>query len=111
METMDIQLRRAMEPGEMVKTSCALCGLAFEVETIVANVLYPGGEWGAACPTCVEFYGQRNPERFPSLEEYEEAKRRYTEPVYSSAEEVMRLEQADDPSVHEAYRASWLSRA
>jgi hypothetical protein len=31
--------------------------------------------------------------------------------MYASAEEILRLESADDPSVHEDYRASWLARA
>jgi hypothetical protein len=51
------------------------------------------------------------PECFPTIEEYEEGNRTCTEPVYGSADEIMALEQADDPSVHEAYRTSWLARA
>jgi hypothetical protein len=54
---------------------------------------------------------KRNPDKFPSLEELEDAIQRYPEPVYKSVGEVERLQQADDPSVHKAFAASWLTRA
>jgi hypothetical protein len=33
------------------------------------------------CPCCVAYFGRRNPERFPTIEEYEEALRLYPEPM------------------------------
>jgi hypothetical protein len=54
------------------------------------------------CPPCIAHLGRRNPETFPTIEEYEEAKRRYPEPVfdYEAPDEIW------DP----AYDASWISR-
>jgi hypothetical protein len=106
----DVALKRAFTPEELGEQECGLCWVRFEAGGVSAQVV-GYGDLGRVCPACLEHLHGRNPERFPSLAQFEEARRRYPEPVYSSAEEVMRLEEADDPSVHEAYRASWLSRA
>ena len=54
---------------------------------------------------------RRNPGKFPSIEDLEDAIQRYPEPVYASVGEVERLEEAGDPGVHKAYAASWITRA
>jgi hypothetical protein len=78
---------------------------------LVVSVHVLHHDLGVICPSCIGYLGERNPGRFPTLAEYEEANRLYTEPVYKSEEEILALEDADDPSVHEAYWASWLARA
>lgn len=106
---MKIELKRAFAPDEIGnEEECGICGVRFTTETVSANVLVH--DVNRVCPSCVEYLGRRNPERFPSIEDYEEANRRYAGPVYASVAEVMRLEAADDPSVYEAYWASWLTR-
>ena len=108
--TMNIELKRAFTPEEVgVEEPCGICEVPFVAGVVTAHVLHH--DLGTVCPACVEYLGRRNPERFPTIEELEEAKRRYTAPAYASVEEVMELERADDPSVHEAYWGSWLTRA
>jgi hypothetical protein len=41
---MKIELRRALEPGELVETPCGLCGAPFEGESIVAAVVGGGAD-------------------------------------------------------------------
>jgi hypothetical protein len=107
---MEMELKRAMEPEEVgSREECGVCGVEFTTEVVAAHVLTY--DLGVVCPTCITYLGGRNPQRFPTIEEYEEANRTCTEPLYGSPEEVMALEDAEDPSVHEAYRASWISRA
>jgi hypothetical protein len=60
---------------------------------------------GNACPSCVEYLGERNPERFPSIGEYEDALQRYPKPVWPSKEDAVRA-QKDDAS----YESGWVSR-
>ncbi len=104
-----IELKRAFTPDEVgVEEPCGICGVGFVTGTVIAHVL--PHDLGHVCPTCVEYLGRRNPERSPTIGEYEEAQERYTAPVYASVEEVMELERVGDPSVDEAYHRSWLSR-
>jgi hypothetical protein len=82
-----IEPKRALAPVEVgVEEPCAVCGTRFVTEVVAAHILNldPGEGLGAVC---------------------------HTEPVYASVEEIMDLERADDSSVDEAYRASWLSRS
>jgi hypothetical protein len=62
----------------------------------------------AACPECVEHFGRRNPEWFPILAEYEEAARRYPEPILAGEEDMRRLD--DNIFFDEVYEAATLSR-
>jgi hypothetical protein len=93
-----IELRRAITPEESGEHECALCGASFRVGGVYAwpvtddhREIHDGG---AACPSCVAYFRERNPERFPSLEEYEEAAASYPEPILASVEEALRLEDA-----------------
>jgi hypothetical protein len=102
---MQVELKQAMAPDEVgVDDPCGICGVPFTTGVVIAPVLQHDGP--AVCPTCIAYLGRRNPQRFPSIEEYEEAHRRYTEPVYASVEEIMELEHADVPLVQEAYERS-----
>ena len=106
---MKIELKRAFAPDEIgQEQECGICEVRFITEVVLAEVLY--WDMDPVCPACVSYLGRRNPEKFPTIEEYEEANRRYTEPVYASVEEITELYRVGDPSVHEAYSASWLSR-
>ena len=104
-----IKLKRAFEPSEIGDQECGICGCRFEGESVLAHILEV--DLGQACPACLDHMSKRNPGKFPSIEDLEDAIQRYPEPVYASLEEVERLEQADDPSVHKAYAASWITRA
>jgi hypothetical protein len=74
-----------------------------------ANVAMSGSDPNqAACPECVAYFGRRNPERFPTIEEYEEATRRYPEPILAGEEDMMRLD--DNAFFDEVYDAATLSR-
>jgi hypothetical protein len=106
---MEMELKRAMAPEEVGRSeACGVCGVEFMTKVVSAHVLHY--DVSVVCPTCIRYLGERNPERFPTIEEYEEANRIHTEPIYGSEEEILALEDVDDPSVHEAYRASWIKR-
>jgi hypothetical protein len=47
----------------------------------------------AACPGCVAYFGDQNPERFPTLAEYLAAERLYPKPLLSGIEEMCRVEE------------------
>ncbi len=99
---MIIELQRALLPEDRGEEPCALCGIPFHVGSVAAIVLdynrcAVGDErlsLSAACPSCVAYLGSRNPSRFPTLEEYEAAQRRYPEPVFADEEEMSRAEDA-----------------
>jgi hypothetical protein len=109
-ETVEMELKRAMAPEEVgAREECGVCAVEFTTEVVSVHVLHH--DLGVVCRECVGYLGRRNPSRFPTIAEYEEANRLYTEPVYKSEQEILALEDVDDPSVHEAYRDSWISRA
>jgi hypothetical protein len=105
-----IKLKRAFAPDLIGREqACGICEIPLVTGAVQGEILEH--DVNPACPSCIEYLGRRNPEQNPSIEEYEEANRRYPEPVYASVEEILHLEDIDDSSVHDAYRASWLSRA
>ncbi len=91
-----IELRRAIAPDEIGESNCALCGESFRGEAVYAfatnGAMMIDDYEQAACPECVAYFGRRNPERFPTIEEYEEAGRRHPEPILASVEEACRRE-------------------
>jgi hypothetical protein len=91
---MQIRLQRAVSPEYMEETECGLCGTPFRTESVIA--------WDEhtqpVCPECVRYFGERSPERFPTIAQYEAAVGRYPEPMYPSTEAILELE-AEDPYV------------
>ena len=87
---MIIWLERVSTPADLRETKCAFCGQEFRVASVVAKASTEVGGWdlGPVCPACVEVLGRRAPALFPSIEEYEEALRRYPEPIWASDEEA-----------------------
>lgn len=77
---------------------------------VAAGADYPL-DMGHVCRTsCIEMVGRRDhPERFPKIEEYEEALRRYPKPIWGSSEEARVAWEEDD--FHEKYEASWVWRS
>jgi hypothetical protein len=78
---MCIELRRAMVQTEMGPRECHLCKQSFVAESVLAAECYDGQ---SVCPTCVEYFGERNPETCPTIEEYKEANQRYTGSMLAS---------------------------
>jgi hypothetical protein len=116
---MIIELRRVPIPEDMDERGCAICSLTFRVKSVVAHALTDSRvDVGNACPSCIEYLGERNPKRFPSIGEYEEALRRYAKPVWPSKEDAVRA-QKDDVSyegggfsgTQESYCGQLLGRA
>lgn len=106
---MEMEMKRAFEPAEIgAREECGICSVGFVTGVVAVHVLHH--DLGVVCPSCVEYLGGRNPERFPTIGDLEEANQRYTEPVFPSLERVLELEDAEDPAVHEAYFASWIQR-
>jgi hypothetical protein len=84
-----IELYRAWIPEEMAGNVCGICGTDDR------------HDMGAACHKCLEFLGMRRPDRFPTREIYEEALRKYPEPMFESEEELEAAAAAagvEDPS-------------
>ena len=82
---MIIELQRAHTPEEYGhEEACAICAEPFRVESIRAEISAADTILGLTCPACVGMLGRRNPERFPTLEEYEAAKLRYPGPIWGS---------------------------
>jgi hypothetical protein len=74
-QTIEVQLRRAFEPNEIgVEEAYGICGSTFILQAVRVHVLRHN--LGEVCPTCVEYLGRQNSERFASIEEYEEANAR-----------------------------------
>jgi hypothetical protein len=107
-----IELRRAFSPEDLVEEECGICGLPFQVQSVMAVALTnERGELNVetnACPACVEYLGRRNPDRFPTIEEFEEDLKLYPEPIWSSAEE---MDRADEDAFSKGYRQSFIRRA
>ena len=107
----EVSLRRAQTPEDLGEWGCDLCARPFTVESVSIAAKGLAGEWGdlgTLCPACLSYLGGRNPARFPTLEEYEEAKQRYPDPIWPSVDELNRAE--DERAYEEAYRSSWISR-
>jgi hypothetical protein len=62
----------------------------------------------AACTMCVGHFGRMNPEVYPTIQEYDEAQKRYPEPILSGEEDLMRLD--DRAFFDEVNEAATLSR-
>jgi hypothetical protein len=108
---MKIELRRALEPGELGATDCGLCGALFEAESIIASVIGAGADLGLACPSCVAHFGEQSPERFPTIEEYEEAKRHYPAPVWPTPNGPEETFERDETEYWRVYEGAWLPRS
>ena len=110
---MFIDLERAFTPDEIGhEETCGVCGVRFRTDSVTAGAVADNRmDMGNVCPDCVEVLGRRNPERFPTIEVFEELCRRYPEPMFESHEEVSRLEEERDPAVNEAYEARFIWRA
>jgi hypothetical protein len=65
-------------------------------------------DMGVACPHCVGYLGERNPERFPSFKVFDEALRRYPHPIWPSEDAIGQAE--EEGAFEELYQASWLYR-
>ncbi len=92
---MRIKLERAISPEYMEETECGLCSVAFRPESVIA---WDEGHAEVVCPECLAYLGERNPARFPSVEEYRAAIERYPEPMYPSVEAILQLEE-ENPDV------------
>ncbi len=85
---MTLELVRAWTPDDLTEGSCAVCKQPFVAESVLA--LSDRGD--SACPTCVEYLGSRNPEEFPTIEQYERAKLYYPHPIWGDATDLEDLD-------------------
>ena len=63
----ELEFIRAWFPEDLGEEPCVICKQPF----IRESVILMGDEGYGTCPSCIEYLGRRNPERFPSIEEYE----------------------------------------
>lgn len=92
-----IELWRKVLATDYVHTCCAICGNDFDRGTVFAVAFTDkGADMGEMCPRCLDYLAQRKnaaedwrvrqnwPAReWPSLEDLEEARRRYPEPMFA----------------------------
>jgi hypothetical protein len=99
---MRIKLERAVSPEYMEETECGICELPFTPEAVIA--------WDedvrAICPRCVAYLSSWNPERFPTIADYEAAIERYPEPMYPSEEALLEAAAEDPRGGAKVYAAS-----
>lgn len=93
-----IELWRRVLASDYSTTTCAVCGNDFDRGSVFPVVFGDQGqELGEMCPTCLEYLSRRrdDPERptlenwpardWPTVEDLEEARRRYPEPMFADA--------------------------
>ncbi len=109
---MIIELERAHTPEDYgLEEACGICGERFAVEVVLATVVTETREEaGLACPECVALMGRYRPEKFPTIEEYREARYRWSVPIWASIEEATRAWEAGEPW-HATLEANTVSRA
>jgi hypothetical protein len=109
---MQIRLRWAISPEELVEEECGICGVPFHVESVVVEAMTEspgerrGVEIGPVCEECFVYLGERNPERFPSMDEYMYARQIDAAPIFKSEEAVIRAQDAG--TFAEAFASSWI---
>lgn len=112
---MIIELMRAETPENVGREEeCAICARRFRTEVVLAMPWTEGGsdlEGKHACPACVEALGRYLPEKFPTIEEYEAAKRRFLRPLFASYEEAVRAGERGPAYELEILAASRIERA
>jgi transcription elongation factor Elf1 len=95
-----ITLERAMDPGDMNKQACGICGAEFEPEAVLA-CLETVHEYIPTCEPCLSHLSRRaEEEAIPAdwdkvYRRYVDAVSKYPEPVFSSAEAVEEAEKRD----------------
>ena len=112
---MHIDLLRAHTPKDIGREEgCEVCGERFVLESIHAQICADAmiiGVGGLVCPACLELLGRRNPERFPTLEEYEAAKLRLPRPMFASDEEALAAEETAEDHYQVTVAARRIERA
>jgi hypothetical protein len=101
---MKIYPKRAWDPTDMGDWVCELCELPFVAESVRGA---EDGDGQSVCPSCIEYFGKRSPERFPTIEEYRDALRRFPEPIWSTEEELKR----EDPNWEYCRPAGYIVRS
>ena len=109
----EIELMRAGTPDELgQEEECAICGERFALESVQAQVSLDGTlSTSHVCPACLGMLGRRNPERFPTLEEYEAAKLRLPRPMFASDEEALAAEETAEDHYQVTVAARRIERA
>ena len=84
-QNMRIEVRLAVDAEEMAQgdVGCAVCLVPFEADAVQVQVMMSEAPLALCplCPACIEHLGKRNPDRFITIEEYEELTKRYLEPI------------------------------
>jgi hypothetical protein len=84
-----IELIRAHTPEDIDREEkCEVCGEIFRTEVVMASTKTE--EWShmdLTCPSCLEVLGEHKPEKFPTIEEYRAAVRRWGGPIWTSVDE------------------------
>lgn len=96
-----IELTRKLVAADTSVEGCTICGNDFELGSVYAVAYGDDSDWtGSMCPTCLAYLNRRKgdandptlgnwPERgWPSTEVLGEARRRYPEAMFGTAEEL-----------------------
>ncbi len=99
---MIIELERAYSPADLDARTCGICDLPYQGGSVVAWVLTDDRmHVGYACAACIEYLGQRNPDKFPTKEDYEYASRVFPEPIWSDDDGPARCWELDGGTTHD----------
>lgn len=109
---MIIELMRAHTPEEVGHEEvCAICAQQFRTDVVLVNASTEDKTiMGNVCPACVGTLGAYRPDKFPTLEEYETATRRFQGPIWENAKEATAAWRKGAPH-HAALAASRIERA
>jgi hypothetical protein len=108
-EELIIELQRAWTAEVMDREEeCGICRTPFRLESVIAQATTDDRyDMGEACPECVGYLGERNPERFPSFQVFDEALRRFPRAMFES-EQALRAAAGDRDPSDVAYEDSWI---
>lgn len=99
---MIVELERAYSPDDPGEQTCGICDLPHEIGSVVAWVLTDDRmHLGYACANCVEYLGRRNPDVFPTKEDYESLMLAFPEPIWRDGEGPARCWELDDGETHD----------
>src|SRR5215211_6111438 len=110
---MIVELWRKVIATDYSTTSCGICGNDFDRGSVFpVAAADDGAELGEMCPVCLDYRNRRKEDaedptlgNWPTPQDFEEARRRYPEPMFETSDDLLAAS-ADLDAEEEIYRAS-----
>jgi hypothetical protein len=85
----ELQRQWVPTPEDDLPGACSFCGNTLEDVSVLAFATTDdGAHVGEVCMACVQYLGERNPGRFPTIAEYRALLERYPSAMFESMAEV-----------------------